>query len=56
MREAAVTCNDLHRMQAWAGQSCMLAREEPAADIVETIGAQLVALLSAGPEGFPRME
>ncbi len=56
MREAAVTCNDLHRMQAWAGQSCMLARAEPAADIVETIGAQLVALLSAGPEGFPRME
>ncbi len=48
MREAAATGNDLDRMQAWAGQSSMLARAEPAADIVERIGVQCAALLSGG--------
>ncbi len=47
MREEAVTCNNLGRMQVWAGQSSMLARAESAAAIVETIGAQLATLLSA---------
>jgi nitronate monooxygenase len=34
MREAGRTANDVHRMQAWAGQSGALAREEPAAVFV----------------------
>ena len=34
MRSAAVAANDLHRMQAWAGQAAALARAEPASHIV----------------------
>ncbi len=33
MRDAAVKAGDVSRMQAWAGQSAMLARAEPAADL-----------------------
>jgi nitronate monooxygenase len=48
MRDEAATRNDLARMQAWAGQSSMLARAEPAAEIVGRIGVQLTTLLSGG--------
>jgi nitronate monooxygenase len=34
MRTAAAVANDVHRMQAWAGQAAALARAEPAAQIV----------------------
>jgi nitronate monooxygenase len=34
MRKAAQAANDLQRMQAWAGQSCALARAEPAGQLV----------------------
>jgi nitronate monooxygenase len=34
MRKAAVATNDVHRMQAWAGQAAALARAEPASHIV----------------------
>jgi nitronate monooxygenase len=35
MRQAALKSGDIQRMQAWAGQSCAMARAEPAADVVE---------------------
>jgi nitronate monooxygenase len=34
MREAAVKADNLSAMQAWAGQSAMLAGPEPAGDLV----------------------
>jgi nitronate monooxygenase len=34
MREAAVKAADVSAMQAWAGQSAMLARPEPAGELV----------------------
>jgi len=37
MREAAASAGDLGRMQVWAGQSAMLARAIPAADIVRSL-------------------
>jgi nitronate monooxygenase len=37
MREAAGRSGDLDRMQAWAGQSAMLARAEPAADVARAL-------------------
>jgi nitronate monooxygenase len=37
MRDAAVKVNDLDRMQAWAGQSAMLACAEPAADVARVL-------------------
>jgi nitronate monooxygenase len=52
MRDEASARNDLGRMQAWAGQSAMLATQDRAAKIVETIGAQLAAFL---PQWRPMM-
>ncbi|MGO8865642.1 MAG: NAD(P)H-dependent flavin oxidoreductase [Alphaproteobacteria bacterium] len=37
MREAAGKAGDLDRMQAWAGQSAMLARAEPAGQVVRAL-------------------
>jgi nitronate monooxygenase len=45
MRDKAIKINDLNGMQAWAGQSAMLARAEPATHLVGTIAEQLRALL-----------
>jgi nitronate monooxygenase len=45
MREAGQKANDLHRMQAWAGQSACLARAEPAGDVVRRIWDEARAIL-----------
>jgi nitronate monooxygenase len=45
MREAGQKAGDLHRMQAWAGQSAALARPQPAADLVTQIWQEAEALL-----------
>jgi nitronate monooxygenase len=37
MRAAAAKADDVHRMQAWAGQSAALARAEPAGELVHQI-------------------
>ena len=37
MRELGQKTNDLHRMQAWAGQAAALAREEPAGDFARRL-------------------
>jgi nitronate monooxygenase len=37
MRELGQKTNDVHRMQAWAGQAGALAREEPAAEFVRRV-------------------
>jgi nitronate monooxygenase len=37
MREAAAKAGDIDRMQAWAGQSAMLARAIPAGDLVRSL-------------------
>ena len=37
MRDAAAKAGDLDRMQAWAGQSAMLARAEPAGQVVRAL-------------------
>ncbi len=47
MRDDAVKAGDIQRMQAWAGQSAMLARAEPAAEIVAGLWSGAQALLSA---------
>jgi nitronate monooxygenase len=45
MREAGQKADDVHRMQAWAGQSGALAREEPAAAFVHRIWEEAERLL-----------
>ncbi len=45
MREAGHKAADIHRMQAWAGQSAALARAEPARDIVQRMWQEADALL-----------
>ena len=45
MRAAAVKTGDLNRMQAWAGQSALLARAEPASGLVARLWAEAQALL-----------
>ncbi len=45
MRAAAQKEGDVHRMQAWAGQSAALARAEPAADLVRALWAGAEGLL-----------
>jgi nitronate monooxygenase len=37
MRTMGKKQGDVHRMQAWAGQSAALAKEEPAADVVRRL-------------------
>jgi nitronate monooxygenase len=46
MRAQAGKDGDVQRMQAWAGQSCALARAEPAAQVFEQIWTGAKALLS----------
>jgi nitronate monooxygenase len=46
MRSAAVSDNDIERMQAWAGQSARLAQTCPAGEVVRELwdGAQKILL------------
>jgi nitronate monooxygenase len=45
MREAGQRAGDIHRMQAWAGQSAAFARPEPAAEFVRRLWAEAEPLL-----------
>ena len=45
MKEAGAAANDVHRMQAWAGQSAALAKPIPAGDLVRQIWDEAQALL-----------
>jgi nitronate monooxygenase len=45
MRVAATKAGDVHRMQAWAGQSAGLARAEPARMILQRLWDEAVAIL-----------
>ncbi len=46
MRDAGGRAGDVHRMQAWAGQSAALARAEPAAEVVRRLWDEAQALLA----------
>jgi nitronate monooxygenase len=46
MRSAALKAGDLHRMQAWAGQSAALAAAYPAADVMRSLWEEAQALLA----------
>jgi nitronate monooxygenase len=46
MRAAGQKDSDVHRVQAWAGQSAALAQAEPAADVVRRIWDGARALLA----------
>jgi nitronate monooxygenase len=46
MREAATKAGDVQRMQAWAGQSCAMARDMPAAALVDWLWDGASALLA----------
>jgi nitronate monooxygenase len=46
MRDAATKADDLRGIQAWAGQSCALARARPAEEVVRTIWEGAVRRLS----------
>ena len=46
MRAAAQKAGDVHRMQAWAGQSAALARAEPAAEVMRRIWEGAKAILA----------
>jgi nitronate monooxygenase len=46
MRDAAVAAGDIDRMQAWAGQSAMLARAEPAAELARALWEDARRLLA----------
>src|SRR5216683_2997872 len=45
MREAAARANDIHRMQAWAGQAAAMSRPEPAGEVVRRLWEEAEALL-----------
>jgi nitronate monooxygenase len=45
MREAGAKAGDVHRMQAWAGQSAAMARPEPAGTVVQRLWQEATALL-----------
>jgi nitronate monooxygenase len=45
MRAEAGKMSDIERMQAWAGQSCALAREEPAGEVVRRLWDEACAIL-----------
>jgi nitronate monooxygenase len=45
MRDAGTKANDIHRIQAWAGQSAALARAEPAAQVVRRLWEEAETLL-----------
>lgn len=46
MRSAGHKAGDLHRMQAWGGQSAGLARSEPAAELVRLLWVEAQTLLA----------
>jgi nitronate monooxygenase len=46
MRSASQKRGDVHRMQAWAGQSASLGRAEPAADLLQRIWNGVQVLLA----------
>jgi nitronate monooxygenase len=46
MRELGLKTNDVHRMQAWAGQAAAFARAEPAADYVRRLWSEAERLLA----------
>ncbi len=46
MRAAAQQADDLHHLQAWAGQGAALARAEPAQPLAQALWAQAAALLA----------
>ena len=48
MRDAAGKSRDVHRMQAWAGQSAALAQREPAGELVLRLWRETEALLPGG--------
>jgi nitronate monooxygenase len=45
LREAGAKAGDVHRMQAWAGQSAQMAQAEPAGDVVRRLWRDASALL-----------
>jgi nitronate monooxygenase len=45
MRETGARANDVHRMQAWAGQAAAMARPEPAGEIVARLWREAEVLL-----------
>ncbi len=45
MRESGVRANDVHRIQAWAGQAAAMARSEPAGEVVRRLWQEAEALL-----------
>ena len=45
MRESGARANDVHRMQAWAGQAAAMARAEPAGEVVRRLWQEAEALL-----------
>ena len=45
MKASGQAAGDVHRMQAWAGQSAAMARPEPAADLVRRLWREAQALL-----------
>jgi nitronate monooxygenase len=47
MRAEGTKANDVHRIQAWSGQSAWMARREPAADFVKRVWSEAQALLPA---------
>jgi nitronate monooxygenase len=48
MRDAGDKSRDIHRMEAWAGQSAALARAEPADELMLRLWEETEALLPAG--------
>ena len=46
MREIGAKAGDIHRMQAWAGQSAAMAKAAPAHEIVQSIWQDAKALLT----------
>lgn len=45
MRTEAGKTNDIDRMQAWAGQSARLAKDEPAGEVVHTLWEETLSML-----------
>ena len=46
LREQGAKAGDIHRMQAWAGQSAAMSRAEPAAEVVRSLWREAETLLA----------
>jgi len=46
LREQGAKAGDIHRMQAWAGQSAAMSRAEPAAEVVRSLWRDAETLLA----------